>query len=128
MNIHFITLPSGFRVNPAHICGYRGISNIKKTMVIVDWEDGYGNKCITEDMTAEQLDSLLSPPQSPIVSPVIDLDRLKPGAPVHFKTPSGEHRHGILEFIGTNYGSAFLSIRSDGEQFTIFPEQQNISK
>lgn len=96
-------------------------------MVLVDWEDGYGNKSLTEDLTAEQLDDLLHGPA--IVDTVINLDKLKPGASCQF-TYEGQVKHGVIQEIEYSdvSGEPYILIHSRGDSYTIWPKDGTIDR
>lgn len=115
MTPQFITLPSGLRINTAHIKFFFENSKMPgKTVIHTADSDP---PTITEDMTASELDALLSPPSSPIVSPVLDLDRLQPGAACQF-TCDGVNRHGIISSITS---TGVIHILSSGDEYCYDP-------
>lgn len=117
--MNFITLPSGVRVNTSHIIGYRD-SDSKKVRIVhnILGQDGKLLE-FEEDMTAEELDSLLrGPEQTPIVSPIVNLDNLKEGEPCSF-TYEGKVKHGVLErFEHCSSSGPYIEIVSSGQGFT----------
>lgn len=114
MTPQFITLKSGCRINAAHIVQYSAfLPNPEKLWIEVSsGVEGENEKC--EDMTASELDALLSPPSSPIVDSVVNLDKLKPGAGCQF-TFEGAVKHGVIE----NINSAFINIVSGGVNYSV---------
>lgn len=116
MNTHFITLPSGLRINTAHIIHYGQSEHVGQVKLVLTDEPTPW----LETLSLEQLDSMLNPPQSPIVSPVIDLDRLKPGAACQFNPHEAKSKHGVIERIEvTDYGDIAIRVTSDGERHTM---------
>lgn len=119
----FITLPSGLRINTAHILHYRYIresDSVGYTRVTLSEsnEDGLPFQ-FDEPMTAAELDALLSPSSSPIVDSVVNLDKLKHGAGCQF-TFEGVVRHGIVDRFEIAGDGEFLAvIISNGETFYI---------
>jgi hypothetical protein len=124
MTPQFITLPSGLRVNTAHILEYRQDRDDPKRVRI--WQaisDGAeGHATFIEDMTAEQLDALLNPPSSPIVESVVNLANFKKGGSCQF-TYGSEKRHGVIEEIGVFSGTVFVQFSSHGQTFRYFPQE-----
>lgn len=110
----FIQLPSGLRVNTAHILEYRELS-LGKLSIVQSAYQGLDGRFpqIHEDMTAEQLDALVN--GSPIVDPVINLDKLKRGSACCF-TRDGKVRHGTIEFLKCE---GFIGVMSHGQDFSI---------
>lgn len=125
----FITLPSGLRVNTAHIQGYRPLTDVNKTMLMLDWEDGCGSKVISESMTAEQLDALLNPPSSPIVESVVNLDRFRTGNACSFSY-GGDVLHGVIEDIdySDSLGEPCVKIVSQGQTYTLWPRDGEVNR
>ncbi len=118
----FITLPSGLRINTAHILEYRESSPGKLVItqnVVLKDPNGYGTlEFLHEDMTAEQLDDLLRGPA--IVDPVVDLDRIEPGCACCF-TKNGERLFGVLKELYHYSGSKGICAIavSDGQEFDV---------
>lgn len=110
----FITLPSGLRLNRDNIVQYCPYHNdpTKTYMEISSSVDGSNER--TEDMTATELDALLSPSSSPIVSPVLELRLPRPGEAVCFKW-EGKLRHGIVQ--SPQVEDDKIIIVSDGDEY-----------
>lgn len=125
----FITLKSGCRINAADIIQYAQHFQKPEKLWIEVRSTVEGENEKLEDMTAEQLDSLLYPPQSPIVSPVIDLDRLKTNAACQF-TYEGQVKYGVIEEIGYSgsLGDSFIGLRSDGERYTLWTSDGDVQR
>lgn len=120
MTPNFVTLPSGLRINTAHILEYRedlpGKTVIHQSLWIPDPKEGM--KCIsfTEDMTAEQLDTLLQP-QSPLISPIPTPGSLNYGKPFSFSY-EGKPLHGVIDGYGMRPDTSFyIRICADGEYY-----------
>jgi hypothetical protein len=96
----FVTLPSGLRVNTSHILHYRYIKendSVAYTRITLS-HNGEPESAFVfdESIDLEQMDALLNPQQSPIVSPVLELRLPRPGEPVCFKW-DGRWIHGIVQ-------------------------------
>lgn len=122
MTPQFITLPSGLRVNTAHILEYREVAP-GKTIIRQNCKGFDSVASFQEDMTAEQLDALLSPPSSPIVEAVVNLADLKKGGKCSFLYGE-ERRHGVIEEIGVFSGTVFVQFSSHGQTFRYFPAEE----
>lgn len=117
MNAQFIILPSGTAVNTAHIISARREDN---GLAIFTTE---GPFMAPEDLTMEAFLALLSPPSSPIVDSVVNLDRLKPGSACQF-TFEGVVKHGVIEgiLIGEDAfrEAPYISISSSGKSLSLY--------
>jgi hypothetical protein len=110
----FVTLPSGLRVNTAHILEYREWTQ-GKTSVTQNVRDPEGGMIVfEEDMTAEQLDDILRGPA--IVDSVVDLDKLEPGKACCF-TMEGRKMHGVIHEICAMEGQPVVIAISDGKKY-----------
>lgn len=111
----FISLPSGLRVNTAHILEYKEWTQgtVSITQAVQDPEGG--RLVFEETMTAEQLDDLLrGPATSPIVSPILELRLPRPNEPVMFKWDN-RWKHGIVQ--SPQVEDDKIIIVSDGEEY-----------
>jgi hypothetical protein len=117
MNTRFVTLPSGTRINVAHLIHFKQSEHEGQIHLILTDEPTPW----LETMTLEQLDALLHPPQSPIVSPVLDLDRLKPGTACQF-TYEGLVRHGVIHSMDGGSFEPNIYITSHGQSFLLMPQ------
>jgi hypothetical protein len=119
--MNFITLPSGLRVNTAHILEYRQLADGKLLIVQSVFDSAalrFTN--FVEDMTVEELDSLLrGPAVTPIVSFILNLDDLKPGKECQFSY-GGAVKHGVIDEIRHSSSEAYLHVTSDGDKFTVW--------
>lgn len=116
----FITLPSGLRVNTAHILEYREVSP-RKTVIIQNTvlKDINGFDAVEqvhEDMTAAELDALLSPTSSPIVEAVVNLDKVRLGSACQF-TYKGKVKHGLISAFCGGENQAEIFILHDGDSY-----------
>lgn len=122
---NFITLPSGLRVNTAHILEYRETEPGKTVItqnVVMKYSDGSPYmESITEDMTAAELDALLQPQGTPIVSPVLELRIPKVGEAVSFSYLDSI-RHGVVSKITNGEPTFLVTISSSGETFQYWPD------
>jgi hypothetical protein len=108
MTPKFITLPSGTRMNTSKIISYRKEDN---GVAIFTTE---GPFMAPESMTLEQMDALLSPPQSAVVSPILELRLPRRGEAVCFQWEE-KQRHGIVQSFEVEDDK--ILIISDGESF-----------
>lgn len=105
----FIKLPSGCLLNTA-IISYVKEEGSGIVIFVKDCE-----RPTPESISMDDFLTLLQPQQSPIVSPVVDLDNLKPGAACQF-TYEGQVKHGVIEhFDYTLSGVPGFKVVSDGE-------------
>jgi hypothetical protein len=113
----FITLPSGLRVNTAHILEYRESTDSETPTVIIAQtvlrEDG-DPVSFCESMTAEQLDDRLRGPA--IVTPVVLADQIELGKPIEFFW-EGKTKGGILKGVSDLSNGLHLIIQSDGDYY-----------
>ena len=78
-----------------------------------------------ESMTLEQMDTLLSPPQSAVVDPIVNLDNLRKGKACYF-THEGQVKHGVIREFGyasddmSRFHGPWIEMVSDGEQYTLW--------
>lgn len=116
----FITLPSGLRVNTAHIIHYGQSEHDGQIKIILTDEPTPW----LETMALFEMDALLQPQGTPIVSPIIDLDKLKPGSACQFSR-DGKTRMGVFNRIGKlrysdqHEGTPYFEVISDGETYQI---------
>jgi hypothetical protein len=114
----FITLPSGLRVNTAHILEYReltpGKTVITQNVVRPTSNEDSILESVTEDMTAEQLDDLMRGPA--IVTPVALADQIELGKPIEFLW-EGKTKGGILKGVSDLSNGLHLIIESDGDHY-----------
>lgn len=114
MTPQFVTLKSGCRINVAHIVQYSAfLPNPEKLWIEVSsGVEGENEK--VEDMTATDLDALLSASSSPIVSPVLELRIPNIGDAVMFDW-HGTNRHGVV--FAHHEDDQKLVITSHGEDY-----------
>lgn len=120
----FITLPSGKRVNTSDIIQYAHHLTQKESVWIEIRSNVEGENEAMETMTPEQLDALLNPPQSPIVSPVLELRMPRKGDAVQFAY-KGKVRHGVVTLVSVSQVHdeySFVEISSAGDCFRYFPD------
>lgn len=111
----FITLPSGVRINTAHLVLARRSEHEGQILLgLTDETTPW-----LETMTLEELDALLQPQQSPIVSPVRELKRFTKGDPVRFWV-DGVEKHGIVDRVFTDPPQAVWAV-SDGVKYSFDP-------
>jgi hypothetical protein len=116
MTPQFITLPSGLRVNTAHVILVRKHPDAER---VIQLSIVGGDKWMEEVLSLEEWDALLNPPSSPIVESVVNLDNLKPGKACCF-THEAKVRHGVMEGMDvTSYGDLMIRISSDGQRYSV---------
>jgi len=115
--MNFIKLPSGSRLNTAHIIRVKQSDDPDQIELILTDEPTPW----LETMTLEELDALLSPASSPIVEAVVNLDRLREGAGCCF-TYEGLNRHGIIQEIHSGSVEPNIFVLSQGERFQVMPK------
>lgn len=124
MTPQFITLPSGLRVNTAHIIHYGESEHSGQIKLVLTDEPTPW----LETMTAEQLDALLHS-GSPIVEAVVNLDRLRIGNACSFSY-GGDVLHGVIHDI--NYseplGEPWVQITSHGQLYTLWPRDGEVDR
>jgi hypothetical protein len=112
--MNFITLPSGVHINADKLVWY--YSRDSGVRYQLDGDSDPSN----ENMSLTDFQNLLrGPEQSPIVEPVINLDRLKPGSACCF-TYEGTVKHGIVSEFGYSNGAPFIKMIHDGDYYTKF--------
>lgn len=116
----FITLPSGCRISSTDIIQYAQHFQQPDKLWIEVRSSVEGENEKLENMTAEQLDDLLNPPTAAIVSPVLDLDNLRPGKSCQF-TYEGQVKHGVIEDIENGSFEPNVYVISDGVRHFIMP-------
>jgi hypothetical protein len=123
MTPKFITLPSGTRMNTSKIISYRKEDN---GVAIFTTE---GPFMAPESMTLEQLDALLSPPQSAVVDPIVNLDNLRTGKACSF-TYEGQVKHGVIKdfevFFLNKVPFSSIRITSDGEDYDLHLNNEKV--
>ena len=112
--MNFITLKSGAVVNTAniiHVTQSEHQGQIK--LVLTDEPTPW-----LESMSLADFQALLrGPAQTPIASPIVNLDDLKPGKACCF-TREGVVRHGLIEYFDyTLDGVPGFKVTSDGETY-----------
>lgn len=106
----FITLPSGLRVNTTHIIHYGQSEHDGQIKLILTDEPTPW----LETMALFEMDALLQPQGTPIVSPILELRLPRPGEAVCFKR-EGKHRHGIV--VSPQVEDDKIIIVSDGDEY-----------
>lgn len=121
----FITLPTGTRINTAHLIHYKQSEHESQIQLVLTDEPTPW----LETMTVEEMDALLSPPSSPIIESVVNLDKLKPGAGCQF-TYEGQVKHGVIEAIligeDENKEVPYISISSSGRSLSLYLSDHEI--
>jgi len=117
----FITLPSGLRVNAAHILEYRenapGKTYIVQSVPYHRDDGSSAPQYFEEDMTADELDALLQPQGTPIVSPIPSEESISFDKPFQF-TFEGNPKHGLIDGFGYNMiDGPYMRILSDGTHY-----------
>jgi hypothetical protein len=113
--MNFITLPSGSLLNPVYI------SHVNRE------KDGVGiiiytvhDEVFPESMSIEDFQNLLrGPAVTPIVSPIVNLDKLREGEPCSF-TYEGTVKHGIISGFAYSNGAPYIKMIHDGDYYTKF--------
>lgn len=118
--MNFITLPSGLRINTAHIIHYGQSEDEGQIKIVLTDEPTPW----LETMTLGELDALLSPPSSPIVDGVVNLDNLRPGKACCF-TYEGKVKHGVIIHFWTDETreDACLRVKSDGVRYDMWTSE-----
>lgn len=118
MTPQFITLPSGLRVNTAHVILVRKHPDAER---VIQLSIVGGDKWMEEVLSLEEWDALLNPTSSPIVESVVNLDNLKHGKACQF-TYHGEVFHGIIHECGYSepLDEPWIQILSHGEMYTLW--------
>jgi hypothetical protein len=113
--MNFIKLPSGSLLNPVYI------SHVNRE------KDGVGiiiytvhDEVFPESMSIEDFQNLLREPAvTPIVSPIVNLDKLKKGETCSF-THEGVVKHGIISGFAYSNGAPYIKMIHDGDYYTKF--------
>lgn len=115
---NFITLPSGLRINTAHIILVRKHPDAERVIQI---SIVGGDKWMEEVISLEEWDALLQPQGTPIVSPILELRIPKVGEAVSFSYLDSI-RHGVVSKITNGEPTFLVTISSSGETFQYWPD------
>jgi hypothetical protein len=123
--MNFILLPSGTLINSANIFTVYPSGDGVMITGTPDGEDRFHEK-----MSIEDFQNLLRVPVvTPIVSPIVNLDKLKEGETCSF-TYGGSVFHGVIEEISYSdkLGDIFIRVTSDGESYEVWVSDGEVNK
>jgi hypothetical protein len=124
--MNFITLKSGAVINAAHIIHATQSEHAGQIAIVLTDEPTPW----LESMSIEDFQNLLrGPAVTPIVSPIVNLDKLRHGEPCSF-TYYGTVKHGVIEEIGYSdtLGDSFVKIASSDQVYTLWPSDGEVNR
>lgn len=110
MNAHFVKLPSGNIINANLVTWFGEYDNGVRYQLANDGHENFNHE---PKLTENQFLSILQP-SSPIVSPVVDLDKLKHHGSCSFSF-NGLVKHGVVESMSSVNGHTVLNLVSGGK-------------
>jgi hypothetical protein len=114
--MNFIPLKSGAVINAAHIIHATQSEHAGQIAIVLTDEPTPW----LESMSIEDFQNLLREPAvTPIVSPIVNLDKLKKGETCSF-THEGVVKHGIISGFAYSNGAPYIKMIHDGDYYTKF--------
>lgn len=105
-------LPSGTVINADHLLWACEVEGSTRYQLVSETEH-----TVERGLRLDDFLERVNPEQSPIVDPVINLDKLKPGAACCFSGADGNIQHGFIEHFGVDHATPYVSGTSHGDRF-----------